>query len=136
MRFQALFALLLCLALCTACSESMPSAPTIPPDQQLTLAPGGSAPINGTSLTLGFVGVAADSRCPADALCIQGGDALVRIVVHGTTSADYELHTGDASRASALREGWRITLVGLQPYPFSSRTIQPEEYRATFAISE
>ena len=137
MAKNSLIAVLLCLVLGTACSESMPASPSIPPNQQVTLAPGQSAPIVGTSLTLEFLGVSGDSRCPGDALCIQGGDALVHIIVRGDRSAEYELHTGDSSRQSALREGWRITLANLQPYPFSSRPpIQPDQYRATFAITE
>ena len=117
----------------TACSDSTPIAPSVPPNQQLTLAAGQSAPIEGTELSLNFVSVSGDSRCPGDAICITGGDALVHIIVRGDRSAEYELHTGDTSRASALREGWRITLVNLQPYPFSSLPpIQPGDYRATF----
>jgi hypothetical protein len=134
---RTLIAALSCLVLWTACSESTPTAPSVPPNQRLTLAPGETAPIQGTGLTLNFLGVSGDSRCPGDALCIQGGDALVHIIVSGDRAAEYELHTGDASRASALREGWRITLVDLQPYPFSSRgPIQPDQYRATFHITQ
>jgi hypothetical protein len=114
----------------------MPTAPSVPPNQQLILAAGTSAPIEGTSLILEFLRVSNDSRCPGDAICITGGDALVHIIVRGDRSAEYELHTGDSSRASALREGWRITLVNLQPYPFSSLPpIQPSDYRATFDIT-
>ena len=83
-------------------------------------------------MTVQFVRVTGDSRCPADAVCIQGGDALVQVrASDGDTSTLLGLHTGDSSRASAIYQGVRITLVELQPYPFSSRTIAPEEYRAT-----
>jgi hypothetical protein len=40
-----------------------------------------------------------------------------------------------AARASATYRGVRVTLVELQPYPFSSRTIAPEEYRATLTAT-
>lgn len=136
MPTKLLIPALLGLVVVTACSDSTPIAPSAPPNQQLTLAAGESAPIGGTELTLNFLSVSGDSRCPGDALCVTGGDALVHIIVRGDRSAEYELHTGDPSRASALREGWRITLVNLQPYPFSSLPpIQPGAYRATFDIT-
>ena len=103
-------------------------------NQEFTLSPGGTAAIQGTSLGVQFVRVSGDSRCPRDAVCIQGGDALVHVRITDGGSADYELHTGDESRASVTHAGLRLELVTLQPYPFSARTIAPEEYRATFAV--
>jgi len=122
----------LCLLLATACDEKSPLAPTVPLNQDFTLAPGQASTLEGTSVRVEFVRVTGDSRCPADAFCIQGGDALVHIRVSDSGAADYELHTGDASRAAIVHAGIRLELVMLQPYPFSSRTIQPDEYRATF----
>ena len=51
-------------------------------------------------------------------------------VVSGA-AVDYELHTGDLSRTAVTHAGLRIELVNLQPYPFSSRTINPGDYRRT-----
>ena len=48
--------------------------------------------------------------------------------------ATYELHTGDSTRASATHGLFRISLVDLQPYPFSSQTIDQDDYRATLTI--
>ncbi|MQA29604.1 MAG: hypothetical protein GEU82_07175 [Luteitalea sp.] len=113
----------------------MPSGPSVPLAQQFTLAPGESTAIQDASVRVQFVRVSADSRCPADALCIQGGDALVHIAVRGGGEQEYELHTGDSARAAVQHGALRIALIGLQPYPFSSRTIQPDEYRATLVVS-
>jgi hypothetical protein len=124
-----------CLLFATACEEKSPLAPTVPLNQQFTLAPGESASIENTSLGVEFMRVSGDSRCPADAICIQGGDALVEVRVRNGGAAEYELHTGDQSRAAVTHAGFRIELVQLQPYPFSSRTIQPGEYRATLTVT-
>ena len=83
-----------------------------------------------------FVAVTGDSRCPADALCIQGGDALVQIRVSMTVrpqraGCTQVIPAGEG----AVYDSARITLVELQPYPFSSRTIAPDEYRATFTVT-
>jgi hypothetical protein len=108
-------------------------------NERFTLAPGEVARIAGVDLRLQFVRVTGDSRCPADALCIQGGDATVQIRASeddGGNSTLLGLHTGDASQASAVYLQARITLIELQPYPFSSRTIAPDEYRATLTVTQ
>jgi hypothetical protein len=128
-------AALFCLCLLAACARNTPTGPSVPLNQQFTLAPGESATIAGMAARVEVLRVSGDSRCPADALCIQGGDALVHIVVHGTRVSEYELHTGDAARSSIRHGALRVALVDLQPYPFSSRTIRPDEYRATLTVS-
>ena len=118
-----------------ACTSSMPTSPSTPLNLQLTLAAGETAAVQGTSTRLRFLSVSGDSRCPVDAVCIQGGDALVRIDVvpaDGGPSATYDLHTG--SMQPVLHRNLTIALVELRPYPFSGRSIPPDEYRATFRI--
>jgi hypothetical protein len=136
MHAKSLIFVLSCLLFVTACREDSPTAPSVPLNQQFTLRPGQSAAIGDSSLRVQFVGVTGDSRCPADAVCIQGGDALVHIRAGQGNAVDYELHTGDQSQAAVTHGGFRIELVNLQPYPFSSRTIQPDEYRATLRVSQ
>ena len=105
-------------------------------NERFTLAPGEVAVIDDTDLRFQFVGVTGDSRCPADAICIQGGDALVQIrASDGNSSTLLGLHTGDSTQASAVFGGARIALVELQPFPFSSRTIAADEYRATLRVT-
>jgi hypothetical protein len=126
------FLLVFCLLAVTACDEKAPTGPTVPLNQQFTLAPGEAARIDGTPYAIRFVRVSGDSRCPADAICIQGGSALVHIqVFERGAAAEYELHTGDQRRGTISHRNLRIGLVELQPYPFSSRPIQPDDYRAT-----
>jgi hypothetical protein len=126
----------LCLLAVIGCDEENPVGPTVGANERFTLAPSEVAIIRDFDVNVQFVSVTGDSRCPADALCIQGGDALVHIrVMDGGSSSSYELHTGDASRATVTHKQVRIALVELQPYPFSSRTIAPGEYRATLTVS-
>ena len=118
----------------TACSASSPSAPT-PVLREVVLAPGQAAAISEAAVAVRFDGVSGDSRCPADAFCIQGGDALVRIEVipsSGTGQA-YTLHTGDMRPVS--HGDLTIALVQLAPYPFSTGPIDPADYRATLRVS-
>ena len=49
-----------------------------PPAKPLnTLAPGQAATVEGSPVRVLFLRVSGDSRCPADALCVLGGDAIV-----------------------------------------------------------
>lgn len=104
--------------------------------QEFTLAPGETASLRGRSTSVRFVGVSGDSRCPADAICIQLGDAIVRIEVlsSGGGVTAYDLHTNDLRPVA--HGTLIITLVQLLPYPFSNRMIQPSEYRATLHVRE
>lgn len=137
MRFRYPLVLMLsCLLAVTGCDEQSPTGPTVSLNQRFTLAPGEMATIDGASIRIQFIRVTGDSRCPADAVCIQGGDALVNVrVLDGGSAVEHELHTGDLARAHVTHRDLRIALVELQPYPFSSRTIQPGDYRATLTVT-
>lgn len=106
----------------------------MPMDQEFTLAAGEVASLEGARVRIQFLGVEGDSRCPADAFCIQGGDALVKIEVHSAArTTPYDLHTGDQR---PVKDGdLTIALVRLDPYPFGSQTIQPRDYRATLRVT-
>jgi len=129
--------MLLCLLAATACDESSPTGPTVSLDARFTMAPGETVTVQGRGVTLRFDGVTGDSRCPGDAVCITGGDAIVKVSASGDGApASLDLHTGDSSRASATYGSVTVSLVELQPYPFSSRPpIVPSDYRATLVVS-
>jgi len=97
----------------------------------LTLAPSQTSPVEGESLRVRFDGVQNDSRCPADAACIQAGEAVVGITVVAADGGrqSYELHTTGAT--SLVHAGVTIALEGLEPRPVSSRPIRPADYRLT-----
>jgi len=126
-----------CLLIATGCDEASPVGPTVGVNERFTLSPGDTATVRDTDVRVQFINVTGDSRCPGDAVCIQGGDAIVHIrVIEGSSTSSYELHTGDSSRAAVTHGSLRIALVELQPYPFSSRPpIGPGDYRATLITS-
>jgi len=122
----------LLLTMAIACS---PSGPTARLDENFVLAPGESARVIGADVSIRFMGVQGDSRCPADAVCIQGGDAIVRVEVLPSTGGakTYDLHT---ATSQPVRHGdVSIALVELTPYPFASRPTQPGDYRATLRVT-
>src|SRR5262245_2639685 len=128
-------ALLVVLAAAIAACSQTPSAPTGPVNAQVVLAPGETTDVAGAAIRLRFVGVTGDSRCPTGVLCIQGGDAIVRIDVLPSAGgqASYELHTGNVQPVH--HDTLTIALVDLAPYPFVSHPIAPGDYRATLKIT-
>ena len=135
MRAVRVLILAAALSGASACDESI-TGPTVPIGQDFELAPGGAMSVAGAGapMTVRFVGVTGDSRCPADVFCVWGGDAIVRITVLSEAQASfYELHTGTA--APVQHGAATIELVQLAPYPFSARTIAPHEYRATLRVT-
>ena len=121
-----------CLFVVTACFLESPTEPG-PVDQQVTLAPGQSTAIEATNLSLKFVGVTGDSRCPADALCVLGGSATVKVEVNGSSgSRQLTFETGDLKPITY--DTWSLELVQLMPYPFSATPIEHDDYRATLRV--
>ena len=119
----------------TACTVDTPTTPSRPVDTRVVLAPREVTDVAAAEIRIRFQAVLGDSRCPADAFCIQGGDAIVRIdiLALGRAVSTYDLHTGDMK---PIRHGdLTIALESLSPYPFSSRTIAPGDYRATLRIT-
>lgn len=107
-----------------------PTAPSVLLNEEFVVAPGDTVQIEDTSQRVHFVGVIGDSRCPIDVVCIQAGDAIVRIEIRSSRHGElYDLHTADGR--PVMDGGLTISLVRLIPSPVSSRTIASDEYRAT-----
>jgi hypothetical protein len=97
------------------------------------VAVGTSVSVPEAPATIAFERVVGDSRCPADALCLLGGDAIVRIeVTTPAARAAYELHTG--TERPVTHDDLTIHLVRVDPYPFSAHPIDPTTYRVTLRI--
>jgi hypothetical protein len=104
-------------------------APTV-----IQLSPGQEILVEG-SVRLSFFGVESDSRCPVDVQCVWQGNAAVRIdySVGGDASSSVILNTG-VEPAGAEVEGYRISLLALDPHPRSTMGIPASSYRATLRI--
>jgi hypothetical protein len=120
---------------------SSPNAPGEGPFQaEVTLRPGQVTAVAATPLRIGFDRVAADSRCPATALCIQSGDALVvfSVAVGDRASAEVRLRTVGGTAGQdlvATVAGYELSIAGLQPYPETTTPIPSADYRVTVAIT-
>jgi hypothetical protein len=93
---------------------------------------GSSTTVHG--LTVAFVGVTADSRCPIDAICITNGNATV--VLELSEGGTRQRHDVQSETKQTVSLGDHLVkLEQLSPYPRSDRRIEPSEYVATLTIS-
>lgn len=128
----------LCLTVALAgiiACEAGPTAPSAPLNEPIVLEVGRSVRVADARVTLRFDGVTGDSRCPADAFCVLGGDAIVVVTVTPSVGATarYELHT--AGPSTVRHNGFTVRLEELSPYPFSARPIDPSTYQATLRVT-
>src|SRR3990172_3791826 len=87
-----------------------------------------SAEIKSEDITVTFLNVTSDSRCPSDVTCIWQGQAGIEIDVQkGEEESIVSLSIGgDSSPEESIFNSYLIQLVYLIPYPISTKNIQPE----------
>jgi hypothetical protein len=103
--------------------------------ESLRLEPGQAATAAGGVLTITFVEVVADSRCPRGETCVWEGDAVLRFALQcGDERATVELHTSARYARAGGFAGWRVELVAFEPAPVSGKPA-PTAPVATLAVS-
>jgi hypothetical protein len=132
MKSKILVALSLAAILLAACapSGSLPMGDN-------TLAVGES--VSGEGVTVTFVRVLEDNRCPADAICVRSGEVrvLLRSTVGGN-SQDHTLTLGDIAEgdvSSITVGGHTFTLTEVNPYPLASDPTDFGDYSITLNLS-
>lgn len=107
-------------------------------DSQFELKIRQQAIIESEDVTVTFVEVAGDSRCPSDVVCIWQGQAMVTVAVEvdGEDIGESTLVIGADPAPSAAFGQYSVRLVGLEPYPQSSTPTDPEDYVAGFVVSK
>ena len=101
--------------------------------ETVTLRAGNQKRLARGELTIKFVNVIEDSRCPAGVNCIQAGNAKIQIKVtdrRGQTKT-MELNTNKDPKEDKLGP-YAISLVSLAPQPMKDR--KPARYTARFSI--
>lgn len=119
-----------------ASAPTAPTSPTAERQREVVLAPGGSARLADTDLTLVFDTVVEDSRCPAGVECVWEGDAAVQIHITspGASLSSYTLHTSDRFPRQIDHGSVRVRLVAVNPQPVVDVVIRPDEYRVTILV--
>ena len=123
-----------CLLLLTGCA---PPQPLAPPQAEAAASAnvlvsarlGERASAGGLRLTP--LRIQEDSRCPADATCVQAGTLRLEARLESESVTAHRLLTLDQPISFA---GRRVELVAGCPYPLASRPVPPAERRFVFAV--
>jgi len=103
---------------------------------EFVLELGKTAEVSSESLTIKFVEVTADSRCPNYAQCIWAGEAncQMEITLNGVTSERvFTISGGISSAAEEVFDKYRFDFT-LEPYPEVGEDITPSDYRLIMTI--
>ncbi len=89
-----------------------------------------------SKITVKFVSLIEDSRCPDDANCIHAGNARIKVTVSkpGSRPITFEANTNLGEKGN-IYEGYAIYLTNLTPIPSANVRINRNAYTATFSVS-
>ena len=106
------------------------------PKQQFKLLVNNQKVISGSKITVKFISIIEDSRCPEGTNCIHAGNAKIKVTVskRGGESKTFELNTNLGPKGDTF-EGYAINLVNLTPTPKDNIRINRNGYTATFTVN-
>ena len=79
-----------------------------------------------------------DSRCPSDVLCVWQGTVTAKIKLE-KGKQDLGIHNitlADVEENEKTFDGYYIRFTNVEPYPESTKPIEPADYVSTFSVSE
>ena len=87
-------------------------------------------------LSIKFVEMVGDSRCPADMRCVWAGNAKIKVELSGKGKSQIvELNTGMKPQ-SVVYGGYEIKVGALEPRIRTNVRINPDSYTATFSVAK
>ncbi len=129
--------LVIALTVVAACASEV-GAKTVSLGDSFSLAVGQSASIEGEDLTIKFIDVIADSRCPLDVLCIWQGEVacLVEMTCSGTCEQTVLTYPGLTQEPSGTQFGSYQFTFSVDPYPEAGKEIEKSEYRLNLLVTK
>ena len=106
-------------------------------DKEFTLSVGQIAAVVGENLTIKFVEVISDSRCPKGATCIWAGEVncLVEITKSQSTNTKVLTQPGLSTPSKTSFTDYEITF-DVEPYPELGKEINKKDYHLQLIISK
>ncbi|MGE3961813.1 MAG: hypothetical protein AB7F65_09050 [Dehalococcoidia bacterium] len=80
---------------------------------------------------LEFVELVQDSRCPADAMCIWQGEAVLQLALDGQR---FQVAFSSPDDEVRVVDGWAIQVLDVQPYPLASQPHDPADTEVTVRV--
>ena len=138
------------LAACqTTPAPSQPPVANLTVHAELPLAPGQSAAVTNTDLTITFHSIVSDERCPSESECLTSGPVTVSLSIqqgdNPATGFTLQTFTDENGRSPNVQfEGitnraevgeYLVQIASVTPYPEERSTpIEPAEYRLTLWV--
>jgi hypothetical protein len=135
-KYILMLAALLVLPWLAGCA-AQPAVNEVSLDEPFLLAPGENASIEGEDLTVRFVGVISDSRCPQGAVCIWAGEVscTLEITYGGVVNTKVLVQPG-LTEPPKTDFGDYVIAYDVQPYPQVGKQIEKGDYRLLLTISK
>lgn len=94
--------------------------------------------IESKNISVRFLNVTEDSRCPSDVVCVWEGQVtiLLNIMHKDQELGDLALTIRGGQTLAKSFDGYSIELMQVEPYPKASEPIQTSDYVATLLVSE
>jgi uncharacterized lipoprotein YajG len=101
-------------------------------NEPIQLAPGQSAVFESGQLSVQFVGIGADSRCPSDTTCVWAGEVVVQFAIRqDDRTTQQEIKENESGAVGA----YSVTVLGVLPIPSTQQRIAPADYRVTLKVT-
>jgi len=120
--------------LITACNEG--NEIVVPTGKMFTLHPSQSARIEGENISMKFIKVSGDSRCPRDVNCIRAGEVTAEILISSGTGKETITITqpGLTDEDTSMEYKNYLLLFNIQPYPEAGEKITGDSYRLYMTV--
>ncbi|HEV7904041.1 MAG TPA: hypothetical protein VGO96_09380 [Pyrinomonadaceae bacterium] len=135
--------LAVCLAALVVCGAQakVRARKTVRLNQNFVLRVGQEVLVAEQGLSVKFVSVPEDSRCPTGVNCIWAGNVRVQLQVTKAKSkpvkVELSLNPRDFPDGEAADCGnYKIKLVKVDPYPVADQQLKPGDYAATLSITK
>jgi hypothetical protein len=105
--------------------------------ERVALRVGKQKKLSRSKLTIKFVSLVEDSRCPKGTNCVWAGNATIKVKVSNARgeSQIFELNTNLGAKGDTLG-GYAINLESLTPHPATNIRIDKNGYTATFSVKK
>ncbi len=95
--------------------------------------------IDSLNLSIGFVAVNEDSRCPSDVVCVWEGQTTISVSVQSAnlTPSNFNLTSRGGESNLSVRDfhDFSLRLLEIAPYPKSTEHIGTSDYLATLVVT-
>lgn len=141
MKFDKVMWVFIVIALFNGCIQTaQPSSYDVAAylDKPFDLKVNETAFIKQENMSITFVDIIEDSRCPMGAVCVWEGRVIakVNIVKDSKQWNDVELIMRPGHREFKVIDGYKITLINVEPYPKVKEKIDLSEYVITLVVSQ